>query len=47
MEKRRLEEQLGDVLEALDELTEAMERFDQAISGLGSALRNRLLEETK
>ena len=47
MEKRRLEEQIGDVLEALDELTEALERFDHAVSGLGSALRNRLLEETE
>ena len=47
MEKRRLEDQLGDALEALDALTEALEAFDRATSGLGSALRKRLLEETK
>ena len=47
MEKRRLEDQIGDVMECLDELLELLEKFDRNLSALGRALRNRLLEETK
>ena len=42
-----LEGRVIDVLIALDDLTDALERFDRVVSALGNELRKLIVEETK
>ena len=44
---KALEDRVIEVLLTLDDLTDALERFDKVVSALGFELRKHIVKETK